>query len=61
MSASLPGENVEDYTDPEIIQEKFQKFVDIIIDGGIGGIIPSTVIDLTKEQAEVIREGAGEW
>lgn len=61
LSASLPGENVEDYTDPEIIQEKFQKFVDIIIDGGIGGIIPSTVVDLTKEQSEVIREGAGEW
>src|SRR3954470_23090770 len=45
LSASLPSENVEDYTDPEIIHEKFEKLVDVVIDGGIGGIVPSTVID----------------
>jgi tRNA threonylcarbamoyl adenosine modification protein (Sua5/YciO/YrdC/YwlC family) len=61
LSASLPGENVEDYTDPEIIHEKFEKLVDIVIDGGIGGIIPSTIIDFTKPEPEIIREGAGEW
>ena len=61
LSASLPGENVEDYTDPEIIQDKFEKLVNIIIDGGIGGVIPSTIIDYTKGQPELIREGAGEW
>jgi len=33
----------------------------VVIDGGIGGIIPSTIIDFTKEPAEVVREGAGEW
>jgi len=61
LSATLPGEYVEDYTDPEIIHDKFEKLVDIVIDGGIGGIIPSTIIDFTKEEAEIIREGAGEW
>src|SRR5918993_695080 len=34
LSASFPGEAVEDYTDPEIIQDKFQKLVDVVIDGG---------------------------
>lgn len=61
LSASLPGENVEDYTDPEIIHDKFEKLVNIIIDGGIGGVIPSTIIDYTEGQPELIREGAGEW
>src|SRR5215469_12442104 len=36
LSSSLPGEAVEDYTDPEIIHEKFRNLVDIVIDGGIG-------------------------
>jgi tRNA threonylcarbamoyl adenosine modification protein (Sua5/YciO/YrdC/YwlC family) len=61
LSASLPGEMVEDYTDPEIMHENFRNEVDIIIDGGIGGITPSTVVDCTKEAYEVIRLGAGEW
>lgn len=52
---------VEEYTDPGIIYEKFEKLVDIVIDGGNGGMIPSTVIDCTKDSYEVIREGAGEW
>lgn len=61
LSASLPGENVEDYTDPDIIHDKFENQVDLIIDGGIGGIIPSTVIDFTSGEALVVREGAGQW
>src|SRR4051812_274527 len=61
LSASLPGENVEDYTDPEIIHDRFEHLVDVVIEGGIGGIIPSTIVDFTKDQAEVIRQGAGEW
>jgi tRNA threonylcarbamoyl adenosine modification protein (Sua5/YciO/YrdC/YwlC family) len=61
LSATLPGELVEDYTDPEIIHDKFEKLVDVVIDGGIGGITPSTVIDFTREEAQVVREGAGEW
>lgn len=61
LSATLPGDFVEDYTDPEIIHTKFENQVDIVIDGGIGGLIPSTIIDFTKQEPELIREGAGEW
>lgn len=61
LSASLPGDMVEEYTDPELIYENFNKLVDIVIDGGIGGMIPSTVIDCTKEPYAVLRQGAGVW
>jgi tRNA threonylcarbamoyl adenosine modification protein (Sua5/YciO/YrdC/YwlC family) len=61
LSASLPGEMVEEYTDPEIIHEKFGKLVDYVIDGGPGGIVPSTVIDCTTDDWNVIRQGLGEW
>ena len=60
LSASLPGEMVEEYTDPELIYENFKNLVDIVVDGGIGGIIPSTIIDCTKDEYEVVRMGAGE-
>lgn len=60
LSASLPGDNIEEYTDPEIIHEKFEKLVDVVIDGGIGGIVPSTIIDYSNGEAQVVREGAGE-
>ena len=61
LSASLPGEIVEDYTIPEIMHENFSNDVDIIIDGGIGGAEPSTVIDCTGDYPVVIRKGLGEW
>ena len=41
--------------------ENFKNKVDIVIDGGIGGFIPSTIIDCTNEPYEVIREGLGVW
>jgi len=61
LSASLPGELVEDYTDPEIMHENFINDVDIVVDGGIGGITPSTVIDCTGAEPVILRMGAGEW
>lgn len=61
LSASLPGDVVEDYTIPEIIHENLGNDVDIIIDGGIGGAEPSTVIDCTGDSPIVIRKGLGEW
>jgi tRNA threonylcarbamoyl adenosine modification protein (Sua5/YciO/YrdC/YwlC family) len=61
LSASLPGDFVEDYTDPEIINEGFGKQVDLVIDAGIGGMVPSTIVDFTKPEPEVLRLGAGEW
>ena len=61
LSASFPGENIEDYTDPEIIQEHWGKQIDIVVDGGIGGIIPSTVVDCTTDEYVILRQGAGVW
>jgi tRNA threonylcarbamoyl adenosine modification protein (Sua5/YciO/YrdC/YwlC family) len=61
LSASLPGELVEDYTDPEVMYENFMNDVDIVIDGGMGGTIPSTIVDCTGEDPVVIREGLGPW
>ncbi len=61
LSASLPGEMVEDYTDPEVMYENFMNEVEYVIDGGIGGMVPSTVIDCTGDEPVLIREGLGEW
>ena len=62
MSASLPMDgDIEYFTDPEIMEEQFGNLVDIVIDGGIGNIIASTVIDCTSGAPVLIREGAGEW
>jgi tRNA threonylcarbamoyl adenosine modification protein (Sua5/YciO/YrdC/YwlC family) len=61
LSASLPGSEVEEYTDPETMHDNFGKLVDIIIDGGSGGIKPSTIIDLTQEEPVLVRQGLGEW
>lgn len=61
LSASLPGEMPEEYTDPEIIFEKFGDHVDFVIDGGPGGLIPSTVVDCTSDDWQIIRQGLGEW
>lgn len=64
MSTSLPMQNDEHvayYTDPEVIYEQFRNKVDLVIDSGIGQMIPSTVIDCTQDEPELIREGLGEW
>lgn len=50
---------IEYTTDPELIFEKWQDKVDIVIDGGYGDNKPSTVIDLSTEEIEIIREGKG--
>ncbi len=61
LSASLPGVMVEEYTDPELMYENFKNQVDIVVDGGIGAMIPSTIVDCTQEPYQLIREGAGVW
>lgn len=50
---------IEYTTDPDLILEKWDKLVDVVIDGGYGGNIPSTVINLCGEEPELIREGKG--
>ncbi|MEY2596338.1 MAG: hypothetical protein RI965_1610 [Bacteroidota bacterium] len=59
LSSSLPGDMVEEYTDPELIHTKFEKLVDIVVDGGIGGMEYSTVVDMNDEQPSIIRQGVG--
>ncbi|MFC0183214.1 tRNA threonylcarbamoyl adenosine modification protein, Sua5/YciO/YrdC/YwlC family [Pseudarcicella hirudinis] len=51
---------IEYSTDPELIFEKFQHQVDIVIDGGYGNNIPSTIVDATTDDFEVIRQGLGD-
>ena len=46
-------------TDPELIHEYWRHQVDLVIDGGIGGNTPSTVVDLTVDPPELIRQGLG--
>jgi tRNA threonylcarbamoyl adenosine modification protein (Sua5/YciO/YrdC/YwlC family) len=50
---------IEYTTDPEEIFEDFKNVVDIVIDGGIGGNVPSTVVDCTSDQLTIIRQGLG--
>jgi len=61
ISTSIKDEDeiLEYTTDPELIYEKWKNLVDIVIDGGYGDNVASTVINLTGEEPEVIREGKG--
>ena len=61
VSTSIKDEDdvIEYSTDPELIFEKWQNKVDLIIDGGYGDNVASTIIDLTGDEPEVIREGKG--
>jgi len=51
---------IEYSTEPELIYEHFNKLVDIVIDGGYGDTIPSTIIDCTNNAPEIIRKGKGD-
>lgn len=51
---------IEYSTDPELIHEKYENTVDLVIDGGYGDNTPSTVVDVSSGDVEVIREGKGE-
>ena len=62
MTTTLPHEAHEDLeyaTDPELIDEKFGEIVDLVIDGGIGGIEPSTVVSCTEGSPEIVRQAKG--
>ncbi len=61
VSTSIRDEDdiLEYTTDPELIFEKWQNLVDVVIDGGYGDNVASTVIDVSEGEPEVIREGKG--
>lgn len=52
-------EVLEYSTDPELIAEKYDDFVDIVIDSGYGDNVASTIVDLTSGEPEILREGKG--
>ena len=62
LTASLKSDDeiLEYFTDPFDIYEDYRRQVDVVIDGGVGGNVPSTVVDCTKAEMEVLRVGAGE-
>jgi len=62
LSSSIKHDDeiIEYITDPELIYEKYGELVDIVIDGGYGDNIPSTVVDCTNDDLYVIREGKGD-
>ena len=62
LSTSIKDDDdiIEYSTDPELIYEKYENMVDLVIDGGYGDNIPSTVVDCTGGDFEIIREGKGE-
>ena len=47
-------------TDPELIHERYGRMIDMVIDGGLGAATPTTVVDLTSDDPEILREGLGE-
>lgn len=61
ISTSIKDDDeiLEYTTDPSLILEKWDKLVDVVIDAGYGGNVPSTVIDLTTSEPTLIREGLG--
>ena len=62
LTTSLPQEDLEleDFTDPSLIYDRLGHAVDFILDGGIGGYISSSVIEIKEDEFEIIREGAGD-
>lgn len=62
LTTSLPfegNEEIEYTTNPELMAEKFENRVDLIIDGGMGGILPSTIVDCTSGEPKIVRQGKG--
>ena len=61
MSTSIHDDDdiIEYSTDPELIHEKYKDIVDIVIDGGYGNNIPSTILNCTNGDIEIIRQGLG--
>ncbi|MBA4299250.1 tRNA threonylcarbamoyl adenosine modification protein, Sua5/YciO/YrdC/YwlC family [Algoriphagus alkaliphilus] len=62
LSTSIRDEDevIEYSTDPELIFEKYQNLVDIVIDGGYGQNVASTILDCTGDEVEIIRQGLGQ-
>ena len=60
LTTSVPGRDDDYRCEPELIAEALGSSVDIVVDAGRGGLIPSTVVDCTGSEPEVTRQGKGE-
>ncbi len=61
-SSIKDDDQIKEYTtDPEEIFEDFKHQVDLVIDGGVGGNVPSTIVDFTGDQPQLIRQGLGDF
>lgn len=62
LTTSVKAEDdvVEYITDPELIYERYEKLVDLVIDGGYGQNVASTVVDCSGDSIEIIRQGIGQ-
>jgi tRNA threonylcarbamoyl adenosine modification protein (Sua5/YciO/YrdC/YwlC family) len=62
LSTSIYDEDevIEYSTDPELIFEKYQNLVDVVIDGGYGQNVASTILDCTGDEVEIVRQGLGQ-
>jgi tRNA threonylcarbamoyl adenosine modification protein (Sua5/YciO/YrdC/YwlC family) len=63
MTTSLPydeSDDIEYLTNPELIDEKYGDKVNLVIDGGIGGVQPGTVVSLIDGEVEILRQGETE-
>lgn len=58
-SSVLDDDEIEYMTDPELLHERYSRDVEIVVDGGMGDTIPTTVVDLTNDEPEILREGKG--
>nr|WP_321354944.1 L-threonylcarbamoyladenylate synthase [uncultured Draconibacterium sp.] len=62
LSSSVHDDDeiLEYTTDPELIHEKFAELAEIVVDGGFGELIPSTIVDCTSDEPTLVRQGKGE-
>lgn len=61
LSTSVEADDIDYMCEPELIAEVYKSSVDIVIDSGRGGSIPSTIVDCTAGDFEVVREGKGDF
>jgi tRNA threonylcarbamoyl adenosine modification protein (Sua5/YciO/YrdC/YwlC family) len=61
LSTSIHDDDeiIEYTTDPELIYEKFKDITDLVVDGGFGELVPSTVVDFTSSEPIILRQGKG--
>ncbi len=60
MSTTIKSEDEDYATNPDLMAETYADSVDYIIDNGIGDLIPSTIVDCTTSEYQIVREGKGE-